>query len=140
MRILVLPRDPNPYQDLLYAELQRLGARITYLGELTPSHTLNVLLRRKSLGRSKWSGLIFHGLSAECLLLALSGPRRARNAKSASRSLNRTSPPSGCGRACDLIEVLPSRHDGQNTCRFTEMRCQPDLAKYLCFRNSERML
>jgi glycosyltransferase involved in cell wall biosynthesis len=42
--ILVLPRDGNPYQRLLYAEMSKLGARIIYLGELTPSHTLNILL------------------------------------------------------------------------------------------------
>jgi glycosyltransferase involved in cell wall biosynthesis len=45
VRILVLPReDTNPYQELLYAELRRRGARITYLKELTRSHTLNLLL------------------------------------------------------------------------------------------------
>jgi glycosyltransferase involved in cell wall biosynthesis len=44
MRILVLPRDPNPYQGLLYGEMQGLGIRITYLGELTPSRTFNLLL------------------------------------------------------------------------------------------------
>lgn len=45
MRILVLPReDTNPYQELLYGEMRRRGARITYLGELTTSHTLNLLL------------------------------------------------------------------------------------------------
>jgi glycosyltransferase involved in cell wall biosynthesis len=45
MRILVLPReDTNPYQELLYGEMRRRGARITYLGELTRSHTLNLLL------------------------------------------------------------------------------------------------
>lgn len=45
MRILVLPReDTNPYQDLLYGEMSRRGARVTYLGALTPSHTLNLLL------------------------------------------------------------------------------------------------
>jgi glycosyltransferase involved in cell wall biosynthesis len=44
MRILVFPRDPNPYQNLLYGEMQRLGAKITYIGELTPSQTLNLLL------------------------------------------------------------------------------------------------
>jgi glycosyltransferase involved in cell wall biosynthesis len=45
MRILVLPReDTNPYQDLLYEEMRRCGARISYLGELTRSHTLNLLL------------------------------------------------------------------------------------------------
>src|SRR5450755_35491 len=44
MKIMVLPRDPNPYQSLLYEEMERLGARIDYLGELTASHTLNLLL------------------------------------------------------------------------------------------------
>jgi len=45
MRVLAFPRDDlNPYQRLLYGEMSRLGARVTYLGRLTPSHTLNVLL------------------------------------------------------------------------------------------------
>jgi glycosyltransferase involved in cell wall biosynthesis len=45
MKILVFPRDnSNPYQHLLYGEMQRLGARVTYVGRLTPSHTLNLLL------------------------------------------------------------------------------------------------
>lgn len=44
MRILVLPRDPNPYQRLLYSEMRRLGAQVTYIGELTSSRTLNLLL------------------------------------------------------------------------------------------------
>jgi glycosyltransferase involved in cell wall biosynthesis len=45
MRILVFPRDDlNPYQRLLYGEMGRLGAKATYLGRLTPSHTLNLLL------------------------------------------------------------------------------------------------
>jgi glycosyltransferase involved in cell wall biosynthesis len=44
MRILVLPRDPNPYQRLLYGEMERLGVRVTYIGSLTRSQTLNVLL------------------------------------------------------------------------------------------------
>ncbi len=45
MRVLVFPRDDvNPYQRLLYGEMGRLGARVTYLGRLTPSHTLNLIL------------------------------------------------------------------------------------------------
>ena len=44
MRILVLPRDPNRYQELLYGEMRRLGVQITYIGDLTPSRTLNLLL------------------------------------------------------------------------------------------------
>ena len=44
MRVLVLPRDPNPYQRLLYGEMERLGVQVTYIGDLTPSRTLNLLL------------------------------------------------------------------------------------------------
>lgn len=44
MKILAYPRDPNPYQRLLYSEMERLGARVSYLGRLTPSSTLNLLL------------------------------------------------------------------------------------------------
>ncbi|WP_217915589.1 glycosyltransferase family 4 protein [Miltoncostaea marina] len=44
MRILALPRDPNPYQEQLYRAGRRRGARVRYLGELTPSRTLNLLL------------------------------------------------------------------------------------------------
>jgi len=44
MRLLVFPRDPNPYQTLLYTEMQRLGVRVTYIGELIPSNTLSLLL------------------------------------------------------------------------------------------------
>ena len=44
MRILVYPRDPNPYQELLYGEMKHLGTEVSYLGQLTPSRTLNLLL------------------------------------------------------------------------------------------------
>lgn len=44
MKVLVLPRDRNPYQGLLYSEMQRLGAQIIYLGQWTPSRTLNLLV------------------------------------------------------------------------------------------------
>ncbi|HLH59851.1 MAG TPA: glycosyltransferase family 4 protein, partial [Streptosporangiaceae bacterium] len=44
MKILAYPRDPNPYQRLLYSEMERLGAQVSYLGRLTPSGTLNLLL------------------------------------------------------------------------------------------------
>lgn len=43
MKILALPRDPNPYQRLLYGEMAKLGADVRYLGLLTPSHTVNLL-------------------------------------------------------------------------------------------------
>jgi O-antigen/teichoic acid export membrane protein/glycosyltransferase involved in cell wall biosynthesis len=44
MRVLALPRDPNPYQGLLYGEMRRLGVRVSYIGEPTRSRTLNLLL------------------------------------------------------------------------------------------------
>lgn len=44
MKLLVFPRDTNPYQELLYSELRTLGVRVRYLGQWTPSHTLNLLL------------------------------------------------------------------------------------------------
>lgn len=44
MRILALPRDANPYQEQLYSEIRRLGVPVRYIGELTPSRTLNLLL------------------------------------------------------------------------------------------------
>lgn len=45
MKVLAFPRDDrNPYQRLLYGEMQRLGTQVIYLGCLTPSRTLNLLL------------------------------------------------------------------------------------------------
>ena len=45
MKILVYPRENNnPYQALLYSEMARKGVQSSYLGEITPSHTLNLLL------------------------------------------------------------------------------------------------
>lgn len=57
MRILVLPReDANPYQRLLYGELETLGIRARYLGRLTPSHTLNLLLLPLELVAGRLAG------------------------------------------------------------------------------------
>ncbi|MFC7566999.1 glycosyltransferase [Actinomadura namibiensis] len=56
MRILVIPRDANPYQELLYGELRRRGAVVRYAGELTPSHTLNLLLLPWELLRHRITG------------------------------------------------------------------------------------
>ena len=57
MRVLVFPRDDvNPYQRLLYGEMGRLGARVTYLGRLTPSHTLNLLLLPAELAARRAAG------------------------------------------------------------------------------------
>lgn len=43
MKIMVYPRDENPYQRLLYGEMIALGSAISFLGELTPVRTLNLL-------------------------------------------------------------------------------------------------
>jgi peptidoglycan/LPS O-acetylase OafA/YrhL/O-antigen/teichoic acid export membrane protein/glycosyltransferase involved in cell wall biosynthesis len=42
--IVAFPRDPNPYQELLYTEMRADGETVRYAGELTRSRTLNLLL------------------------------------------------------------------------------------------------
>jgi hypothetical protein len=37
-------------------------------------------------------------------------------------------------------DVLPPRHDGQNTCGFTETHVKPLSQKYISFRNTEIMI
>ncbi|MBV9421768.1 MAG: glycosyltransferase [Solirubrobacterales bacterium] len=44
MKIVVLPRSPNPYQRLLYEEFKRAGHSVRYAGRRTRSHTVNLLL------------------------------------------------------------------------------------------------
>jgi glycosyltransferase involved in cell wall biosynthesis len=57
VKILVFPReDANPYQRLLYGELEKLGVRAAYLGRLTPSHTLNLLLLPFELAAGRLRG------------------------------------------------------------------------------------
>lgn len=56
MKILVIPRDGNPYQELLYGRLRRQGARIRYAAQLTPSHTLNLLLLPLELAAARLTG------------------------------------------------------------------------------------
>jgi glycosyltransferase involved in cell wall biosynthesis len=75
MKVLVLPRDPNPYQGLLYREMQCLGVNVTYIGELTPSHTLNLLLLPLEVGIQRITGarlIHLHWL----FVFALPGARR----------------------------------------------------------------
>jgi glycosyltransferase involved in cell wall biosynthesis len=43
-KVMVFPRDPNPYQELLHAGLKPSGFEALYVGELTGSHTLNIVL------------------------------------------------------------------------------------------------
>lgn len=45
MKIMVIPRENNnPYQSILYKEMESLGAQVEYGCSLTSSHTLNQLL------------------------------------------------------------------------------------------------
>lgn len=77
MRVLVLPRDRNPYQGLLYAEMQDLGVQVTYLGELTPSRTINLLLLPAELGARRLTGARIIHLHW-VFTFALPGARRLR--------------------------------------------------------------
>ena len=43
LKIVALPRDPNPYQELLYRPMREQGACVRYGGELTRSRTVNLL-------------------------------------------------------------------------------------------------
>jgi glycosyltransferase involved in cell wall biosynthesis len=57
VKILALPRDAaNPYQDLLYGEMGHLGVQVRYLGLLTPSYTLNLLLQPLELAVRRLGG------------------------------------------------------------------------------------
>lgn len=44
MKILVLPKDVNPYQTLLYSSMSRHGVKARYIGRLIPTHGLNIFL------------------------------------------------------------------------------------------------
>ena len=44
MRLLVIPRNDESYQKCLYAHMRQCGAEIFYLGEVTRSHSVNILL------------------------------------------------------------------------------------------------
>lgn len=58
LRIGVVPREGNnPYQELLYGEMRRRGAEITYLGVLTPSRTVNQLLMPAELVMRRLAGV-----------------------------------------------------------------------------------
>lgn len=60
MRVLVFPRDQNPYQGLPYGKRERLGTRFSYLGRLTPSRTLNLLLPLEVAFRSATGARLVH--------------------------------------------------------------------------------
>jgi len=42
--VLVTPRDPNPYQELLYEGVREAGVRVQYTDGPTRSHTINILV------------------------------------------------------------------------------------------------
>jgi glycosyltransferase involved in cell wall biosynthesis len=44
VKIMVFPRDAGPYQELLYEEMRHYGIEADYIGELTRSQSLNLLL------------------------------------------------------------------------------------------------
>jgi glycosyltransferase involved in cell wall biosynthesis len=57
MRVLAFPRDDsNPYQRLLYDEMRGLGVRVDYLGGLTRSHSLNLLIMPLELAARRIGG------------------------------------------------------------------------------------
>ena len=61
LKIAAFPRDPNPYQEALYAEMRRRGARVRYLAKLTPSLTVNLLLLPLELAILRVRGYrVFH--------------------------------------------------------------------------------
>ena len=77
MRILALPRDPNPYQESLYARMRSRGVRVAYAGGLTPSRTLNLMLLPLELAARRatgWRTLHVHWVFG----FALPGARRLR--------------------------------------------------------------
>ncbi|HTW12446.1 MAG TPA: glycosyltransferase [Solirubrobacteraceae bacterium] len=43
VKVLAIPRDPTPYQELLYQALRRRGAAVRYAGTLTGSRSVNLL-------------------------------------------------------------------------------------------------
>lgn len=56
MKVLALPRDPNPYQELLYGELRERGIQVTYLGGSTPSPSLSLALLPLELAARRAAG------------------------------------------------------------------------------------
>jgi O-antigen/teichoic acid export membrane protein/glycosyltransferase involved in cell wall biosynthesis len=56
MKIVACPRNANPYQSLLYGALAARGARVRYVCERTPSHTVNLLLLPLELVLARLAG------------------------------------------------------------------------------------
>lgn len=61
LRVVAFPRDQNPYQELLYAQMRALGDEVRYAGETTRSRTLNLLLAPLELAGLRLRGFrVFH--------------------------------------------------------------------------------
>jgi glycosyltransferase involved in cell wall biosynthesis len=56
VRVLVTPKDENPYQSLLYEQVTAAGAEVRYLEGPTRSQTFNVLVAPLMLARYRLSG------------------------------------------------------------------------------------
>lgn len=60
-KILAYPRDKNPYQELLYVPMRKLGWEIEYISELSGSYIINLLLLIPQLCLYRIKGFsIFH--------------------------------------------------------------------------------
>ena len=61
MKIIAFPRDPNPYQELLYTPMREKGVSVAYLEGPTSSQTLNLLCMPFALLRRRIGGAtVFH--------------------------------------------------------------------------------
>jgi glycosyltransferase involved in cell wall biosynthesis len=61
VKVLAIPRDPTPYQELLYRALRRRGTPVRYAATLTGSRSLNLLALPLELAAMRLRGYrIFH--------------------------------------------------------------------------------
>lgn len=81
MKVLVFPRDRNPYQRELYKEMARGDVRVRYAGELTASQTVNMLLLPVEMALARAAGyrlLHLHWVYPFALPFAARVPRSRR--------------------------------------------------------------
>lgn len=61
MKVLVFPKDENPYQELLYTQIIKEGVEVKYLKLLTNSHTIGMMLLPLQLFYYRLNGYtVFH--------------------------------------------------------------------------------
>ena len=61
MKLMVFPLDDSPYGKSLYGEIRRSGIQVSYMGRLTPSHTLSIfLLPFETIYRRLYGAQILH--------------------------------------------------------------------------------